>query len=90
LEELAASIFYRTKWRYILETIIFMLIAQRISNLTKYYIALKVKLSPSLINQTPRHDDVRGSEVVGQLFLTSALGRDEWSFSHPCHLPSGK
>jgi hypothetical protein len=89
LKEPATSIFCRTAWCYIPETIFFVFIFRRTSNLTKYYTAVEVKLSLGLINQTPHHD-VWGSEVVAWLFLTSPLSRDQWSFSHPCHLPPGK
>jgi hypothetical protein len=48
-------------------------------------------MTPCLINEAPRHEDIWGSVGIAPPFLISALDGGQWSDSHPGLLiPHGK
>jgi hypothetical protein len=49
---------------------------------------IMVKLSLALIHSASRLEDVWGSGGIAPQFLTSALGRSEWSAWRPCRFTS--
>jgi hypothetical protein len=51
---------------------------------------VRIKSSLVLINESPRHEDVRGSGDIAPPFVTSELDGGEWSASRLCLFTPGE